>query len=70
MTLTLILTIFLIAFVIWMYVRILHKAGYSGWWSLLMFIPLVNLISIYVFAFSQWPRLGQKVVPDKKTLQL
>ena len=34
------------------------KAGFSPWFSLLMFIPLVNLVMLYVLAFSQW-----KVVP-------
>jgi uncharacterized membrane protein YhaH (DUF805 family) len=36
---------------------ILRKAGYSGAWSLLMLIPVVNLIAMYVFAFSNWPVL-------------
>lgn len=36
----------------WMIVR---KAGYSGAWSLLMLIPLVNVIALFVFAFSTWP---------------
>jgi len=34
------------------------KAGFSPWFSLLMFLPIVNLIMLYVLAFSQW-----KVVP-------
>ena len=34
------------------------KAGFSPRLSLLMFIPLVNLVMLYVLAFSQW-----KVVP-------
>ena len=38
-------------------VKILHKAGYSGWWSMLMLVPLVNFIMIYVFAFADWPSL-------------
>ncbi len=38
-------------------VKILHKAGYSGWWSLTILIPLVNIIMLYVFAFSDWPAL-------------
>jgi hypothetical protein len=37
------------------YVKIIQKAGYSGWWVLTMFIPLVNLIMIWVFAFARWP---------------
>jgi len=47
----------LIALLLWMTVRILHKAGYSGWWSLLMLIPIVNIVMIWVFAFSDWPLL-------------
>lgn len=34
------------------------KAGFSPWLSLLMFIPLLNLIMLYVLAFTDW-----KVVP-------
>jgi uncharacterized membrane protein YhaH (DUF805 family) len=37
------------------YVMIIRKAGYSGWWSLIIFVPLVNLIMLWVFAFSRWP---------------
>ena len=42
---------------LWMGVRILRRAGYSGWWSLLMLTPLVNIAMIWVFAFSDWPAL-------------
>ncbi len=38
-------------------VKILNKAGYSGWWSLLILVPLVNIIMFYVFAFADWPVL-------------
>lgn len=34
------------------------KAGFSPWFSLLMFIPMVNFIMLYVLAFADW-----KVVP-------
>lgn len=34
------------------------KAGFSPWLSLLVVVPLVNLIMLYVLAFSEW-----KVVP-------
>ncbi|MBZ0225376.1 MAG: hypothetical protein WBG44_09095 [Comamonas sp.] len=37
--------------------RIFAKAGFSGWLSLLMLIPMVNLIALYVLAFSDWPIL-------------
>jgi hypothetical protein len=34
---------------------ILHRAGRSRWWTVLAFIPLINLIGLWVFAFSRWP---------------
>ena len=42
--------------------KIFAKAGFSGWLGLLMIIPMVNLIALYVLAFSDWPiakRVGQ-----------
>lgn len=39
--------------------RIFSKAGFSGALSLLMLIPLVNLIMIFVLAFASWPALKQ-----------
>ncbi|MGO9772225.1 MAG: hypothetical protein ACLPSW_22280 [Roseiarcus sp.] len=38
-------------------VKILNRAGYSGWWSLLGFFPIVNVIALWVFAYAQWPAL-------------
>ncbi len=35
--------------------RIAEKAGFSGAASLLMLIPLVNLIVVIYFAFTEWP---------------
>lgn len=35
--------------------KICSKAGYSGWWSLLMLVPLANLGLLYFLGFSQWP---------------
>jgi hypothetical protein len=35
--------------------RIVGKAGYSGALSLLVLVPLVNIILLWVFAFSKWP---------------
>jgi hypothetical protein len=52
---------FMLGFAILMiipYWFIWKKAGFSPWFSLLMFIPLVNFIMLYVLAFSEW-----KVVP-------
>ncbi|MHB1197968.1 MAG: hypothetical protein ACYCZ6_00095 [Polaromonas sp.] len=37
---------------------IFSKAGYSKWLSLLMVVPVVNLIALYFLAFSEWPSRG------------
>jgi hypothetical protein len=36
-------------------VKIVTKAGYSGWWVLIAFIPLVGTVFVLIFAFSTWP---------------
>src|SRR5580658_3230088 len=44
---------FVVAIVAW--VKIVSKAGYSGWWVLIGLVPLVGSIFVLVFAFSTWP---------------
>ncbi|PPL18109.1 hypothetical protein UN63_02200 [Oceanisphaera arctica] len=39
---------------------IFSKAGHSKWLSLLMVVPLVNVILLYFLAFSKWPNLGNR----------
>jgi hypothetical protein len=43
--------------------RICQRIGYSPWLSLLMALPLVNLIFLYFLAFSTWPSQRDTVVP-------
>ena len=42
---------------------IYKKAGFSPWLAILMIVPLVNLVLLYVVAFSQW-----KVVPAQEVI--
>lgn len=42
--------------------KIVSKAGYSGALSLLLFIPILNVLLIWIFAFSKWPALSGKAV--------
>ncbi|MBI5299126.1 MAG: hypothetical protein HY877_02360 [Deltaproteobacteria bacterium] len=42
-------------FLIVVWCRIWSKTGNSGFFGLLMFIPLVNFIMMLVLAFSDWP---------------
>jgi len=37
------------------YWRIATKAGYSGVFSLLMLVPLANIVLLIYFAFTDWP---------------
>ena len=36
---------------------ILGRAGYSKWWIIVFFVPFVNIVALWVFAFSRWPAL-------------
>ena len=49
-----------VAIVVWLvffiaYIRIIQKAGYSGWWILIGLVPIVNVVMFLVFAYSRWP---------------
>jgi hypothetical protein len=39
--------------------KIVSKAGYSGWWVLIIFVPilgaLIGFVLFCIFAFSEWP---------------
>ena len=37
--------------------KITERAGYSGWFSLLILIPGINLVYVYFLGFSNWPSL-------------
>ena len=41
--------------------RILRRAGRSPWWCLLFFVPLGNLIGLWLFAFTRWPVLDSRL---------
>ena len=45
----------ILAVLLWLTARVLHKAGFSGGWALTQLIPIVNIVFIWVFAFTDWP---------------
>lgn len=45
----------LVAIVVYPYVRIVRRTGHSGWWILTMFVPVLNFIMLWVFAFARRP---------------
>ena len=46
------------------WIKIISKAGYSGWWVLIAFVPIANVVMFLVFAFSDWPVLRQARGPS------
>ncbi len=56
-----------VAAAIWLPVRILHRAGYSGWWVLLNFVPVVNIVMVWVFSFQSWPNGDRRMTPQGVT---
>lgn len=34
---------------------ILRRMGFSGWWSLISFVPLGKTVGLWVLATSPWP---------------
>ena len=43
----------------WVYCRIFSKAGYCWALGLLMFVPVGNIIMLFVLAFGDWPVLKE-----------
>lgn len=56
------LVLLVLAAFVWGWAKIFSKAGYPALLCLLMFVPFVNLIVFFWFAFSSWP--GQRTLPD------
>jgi hypothetical protein len=44
--------------------RIIKRTGHSGWWTLVMFFPLLNLVGLWLLAFSRWPALDSIQKPN------
>jgi len=51
----LIMWLFFAAVIILPFWFIFSKAGYSRWLSLLMVVPIANIVMLYFLAFSTWP---------------
>ncbi len=37
------------------YIKVIMKAGYSGWWIFILLVPIVNVVMLLVFAYKEWP---------------
>lgn len=45
------------AVIAWPYCRVLSRLGFSPWLGLLVFVPIVNIIALWLFAYAKWPAL-------------
>jgi hypothetical protein len=61
----LLIVIVVLVVVVWPWTKILAKAGYSRWWALLVFVPLANIIGLWVFALANWPAIKDRDVAAK-----
>ncbi len=55
---------FFIIFTLWLGSKILEKAGLEKKWVFCLLIPVINILMIWVFAFSNWPGLKDGVEQD------
>ncbi len=39
--------------------RILTRIGYSKWWTIVYFIPFINIVGIWILAYSRWPAVDR-----------
>ncbi|WP_029646494.1 hypothetical protein [Methylomicrobium lacus] len=53
-----------VGFCLWLGYRIIQKAGFEGWWTVVLLIPVVNIAMIWVFAFMRWPALKEDIKQD------
>jgi hypothetical protein len=50
-----VLALSLAAIVFLLAASVSKKAGFSKWYGLLAFVPVINIVALYFFAFSRWP---------------
>jgi hypothetical protein len=48
--------------------EVLRRAGYSGWWAMLLAVPYLNVLAYWLFPFLKWPSIAvhtQQVLRDR-----
>ena len=48
-----VLVLFIVPYLL--YGPVAAKAGFSKWWAALMFVPVVNIVLVWVLAYIDWP---------------
>ena len=58
--------LFILPLIIVPFWKIFTKAGFNGLSSLLMVVPIVNIIVLFYFAFAKWPALKDDSVRERR----
>lgn len=40
--------------------KILGRLGFSKWWTIVYFIPFVNIVGIWILAYVRWPAVNRE----------
>lgn len=62
----LLITLAMAAIVVAPFYQLWKRTGHSGWISLTVLVPVLNVIMIYVLAFKEWPALDQKMAAGEQ----
>lgn len=46
----------IVAVVVYPIGRILRRIGFSPLWSVLVFVPILNLLALWIVAMADWPK--------------
>lgn len=52
---SLLISLAITVFFVYLSYRIVSKAGFNGWWALTTLVPLLNIVMIIIFAYKPWP---------------
>ena len=42
--------------IFWPIVTILRRMGFSGWWTLLCFVPFGSIVGLWILSRVRWPK--------------
>src|SRR5262249_16393847 len=45
--------------------KILNRLGFSRWWTIVYFIPFVNIVGIWILAYARWPAVNREQQSSK-----
>lgn len=50
----------LVAAIVYPVGKILRRIGFSPFWSVLVFLPVLNLLGLWILALADWPQKQQR----------